>query len=66
MTEPIFKIANCRGKKPVIRDIIKAIKLLAGVKHELNECEGKARIQTAINGLENILTKDNADVLIYR
>jgi hypothetical protein len=62
----IFIVANCRGKKPVIRDIIKAIKLLSGVKHELNDCVGKSQIEKSINGLENILTQDNADVLIYR
>jgi hypothetical protein len=36
-----IRIANCRGKKPVINDIAKMIKKLDELNIELNDCKAK-------------------------
>ena len=37
----ILKIANSRGKKPVINDIDKARKIISNLMVEINPCDGK-------------------------
>jgi len=53
-----LEIANCRGKKPVINVIKKACKSLNDIMIEINDCEGKAKLEEAENILWWIL-KDN-------
>jgi len=64
MTEPIYKIANCRGKNPVIRDIVKAIRLLSNARFELNDCKGKKTIDHVTHQLIKDLRNDNPKITI--
>lgn len=50
-----LKIANCRGKKPVIKDITKAREILRSLMVELNPCEGKDLLKDAEYNLTKIL-----------
>lgn len=36
-----LEIANCRGNKPVITEIKRALKLIRDIQIEINPCEGK-------------------------
>jgi hypothetical protein len=62
----IFQIANCRGKKPVISDIKKALRLLSNAKFEMNDCKGKRIITKAIDNIEDVLKEDDPDIKIYK
>ena len=46
MSEYKLKIANSRGRKPVITDIKKAYKLIDNLLVEINPCMGKSELQT--------------------
>ena len=50
-----LRIANCRGKKPVITDIKKARNLLQNVLIELNSSEGERAIRKCTSLLWDIL-----------
>ncbi len=54
----ILKIANSRGKKPVMKDIQKAYDLIKGVMIELNASEGKEALKVCDGLLWGIL-QDN-------
>lgn len=66
MTESIFKVANCRGKKPIIRDLTKIVKKLAELQIELNNCKGKFALAQAIKTLETVLIADDPEIRIYK
>lgn len=51
MADLILKIANCRGKKPVIRSIEKCAKELEGLLSEINPCTGKSELREIANKL---------------
>lgn len=57
MTE-YLKVANCRGKKAVLRDIAKSIKLLDQIFREYNDSLGKNKIDKSINLLYDIIHKE--------
>jgi hypothetical protein len=40
-----LKIANCRGKKPVLRDIKKARDIISGLLIEINDCKAKTKLK---------------------
>ena len=53
-----LKIANCRGKKPVINDIKKAYKIINALLIEINPCEGLELLKKADIALYQLI-KDN-------
>lgn len=54
-----LRVANCRGKKPVLRDIKKARDIISGLLIELNPSEGKDGLKKCDSILLDILN-DNA------
>ena len=61
-----IKIANSRGKKPVITDIKKALRLLATVEFEMNSCDLRAIISNFRDKVGGILIEDNPEIKIYK
>ena len=61
-----IKIANCRGKKPVINDICKALNLLANTEFEMNTCELKRILNDSRQAIAKILIEDNPKITIYK
>lgn len=57
MTE-YLKVANCRGKKAVLRNIAKSIKLLDQFFRECNDSLGKNKIDKSRNLLYDIIHKE--------
>jgi sigma54-dependent transcription regulator len=53
-----LKIANCRGLKPVLNDIAKAIKLLDTVYLEVNSCKPKINISQARKKLFDVISNE--------
>jgi hypothetical protein len=53
-----LKIANCRGSKPVIREIRKCRTKLQNLLIEINECSGKKKIEIVIDLLLEILEEN--------
>lgn len=53
-----IEIANCRGKKPVIRDIVKALLVLVNCKSEMNDCRLRRAIDKTAEAFRKILLKD--------
>lgn len=54
----ILKIANSRGKKPVMKDIEKARGIIADLLTEINPCEGKDALKQCDHILLEII-RDN-------
>ena len=50
-----IRIANCRGKKPVINDIAKMIKKLDELNIELNDCKAKGLLNKSRDMLYEIV-----------
>ena len=55
-----IEIANCRGKKLVIRDIKKALELIAICSFEMNQCRLQIALSKAFNSINTILKKEEA------
>jgi hypothetical protein len=55
--EPLnnLKIANSRGKKPVVKDIEKARGLIANLMIELNPCDAKEKLKVVDKILWDII-----------
>lgn len=54
----VLKVANCRGKKPVLKTIEKARNMLQDLMIEINPCEGKEALKEVDSILKEIL-RDN-------
>jgi len=52
-------IANCRGRKPVIRDIKKARDIIAGLMIEINPCKGKTELKKVDSILWDLLHQND-------
>ncbi|MFX0183347.1 MAG: hypothetical protein ACFE95_09735 [Candidatus Hodarchaeota archaeon] len=61
-----IRIANCRGKQPVITDIKKVLNILAGVEFEMNYCELRTIISNFRDKMATILIEDNPKIKIYK
>lgn len=66
MKDQFFIVANCRGKKPIITDVKKTIRILSSLKQELNDCKAKRMIDGAEFILTAMLKEDNPDVVIFK
>ncbi len=60
LTKNHLRIANSRGRKPVIRDIKKARNILNDLMVELNDSKGRDNLENCIAILWDIL-EDNKD-----
>lgn len=58
MTE-YLKVTNCRGKKAVLRDIVKSIKLIDQLFRECNYSQGKKKLNKSRNLLYDIIHKED-------
>ena len=54
-----FQVTNCRGKKPVLNDIKNAYLTLSAIQVELNDCEAKEHLKSALIELYIIFKKQN-------
>jgi hypothetical protein len=54
-SKPVLKIANSRGRRPVLREIQKARKILDDLLIEINPCAGKEAMQECVATLTSIL-----------
>lgn len=61
-----IKIANCRGKRPVINDICRCLRTLSINEFEMNRCELRTIISDFRSKVEKILVNDNPDITIYK
>ena len=52
---PRLEIANSRGRKPVLREIEKARKILDNLMIEINPCAGKEAMKECVATLTSIL-----------
>ena len=53
-----LKVANCRGKKAVLRDIVKSIKLIDQLFRECNDSLWKKKLNKSRNLLYDIIHKE--------
>ena len=61
-----IKIANSRGKKPVINDICRCLRILLVNEFEMNQCELKKLIATFRSDAAKILIADDQNIKIYK
>jgi len=61
----ILKIANSRGKKPVMREIKKARDIINGLLTELNPSEGKAALSKVDTLLWNVLHDNDIGIKVH-
>ena len=54
-----LKIANSRGRKPVITALNRAYNSLSNLQIEINPCEGKDELREALKILINIINDNN-------
>lgn len=52
-----FKVGNCRGTKPMIKDYCKIIQKMDAIKFELNSCYAKTKLDEARHALYLALQK---------
>ncbi len=55
----ILKIANSRGKRPVITDLKNAYKLIDNIMIEINPCTGKDELDEIRNKLRIIIQSNS-------
>ena len=53
-----LKVANCRGKKPVLNDIKRAYMILSGISFEINTCPAQSRLRKAQDELFEIIEQE--------
>lgn len=63
MTE-YLKVTNCRGKKAVLRDIVKSIKLIDQLFRECNYSQGKKKLNKSRNLLYDIIHKEDFIIVL--
>jgi hypothetical protein len=54
-TDNVLKIANSRGKRPVMRDLEKARGIISNLLVEINPCEAKDKLKDIDNTLWAII-----------
>lgn len=61
-----FKFANCRGDKPVIRDIIKCLNILATNSFEIQHCPARKLIDDFRSEMVKLISEDYPKIKIYK